>query len=281
METKQKAYNFLNDTDKENIVNSFFNKENLSKNIPELSKECGVSERAYSRILKENGINSRLKRRYSIENEDYFDTIDTNDKAYFLGLIYADGFVGEHDNFVISLKYLEDNNNVLYKLKEEIGFSGELRERRVVSSYNNNKIDHSLILGISNKKIVSDLKKHGVLVRKSYKSTMLPNIEDKFLGSFIRGFFDGDGSICSYYDNYDKRHRWNFSILADELFLNDIQDCFNRLLGIKKVKLKKTSSSEVLDLSHRGVENIIKIREFLYENSTTYIKYKKDKIFEI
>ena len=41
-----------------------------------------------------------------IVNEDYFETIDTEEKAYILGLLYADGFVGNEkfNNIVLSLK---------------------------------------------------------------------------------------------------------------------------------------------------------------------------------
>ena len=94
-----KPYNKLNQNDKDIIISNYYN--NVDLNFKELASICNVSERAFSRVLKENNINTKLKNRYIIKNEHYFDNIDTETKAYFLGLLFADGYVGSNNEIII------------------------------------------------------------------------------------------------------------------------------------------------------------------------------------
>ena len=102
MKTNKIPYNKLTDKDKQNIINSYYQYKNLK--FKELAELCNVSERAYSRVLKENNIDTHIKNRYTL-NQNYFETIDTEHKAYWLGFIYADGYVGDenYNNIVIGL----------------------------------------------------------------------------------------------------------------------------------------------------------------------------------
>ena len=62
-----KPYNKLNQNDKDIIISNYYN--NVDLNFKELASICNVSERAFSRVLKENNINTKLKNRYIIKNE--------------------------------------------------------------------------------------------------------------------------------------------------------------------------------------------------------------------
>lgn len=162
----------------------------MNKKFDEISKELGVSERAFRRVLKDKGINTRLKRRYQILNENYFESIDSQNKAYFLGLIFADGHVGKNNNFIISFKAGRDEIEILNILKKEIGFTGELNffiENERAFNPNSEKVK----LNFSNKKINSDLKKWGLGQHKLESRMNLPKIEKYLLPHFIRGVFDG------------------------------------------------------------------------------------------
>ena len=99
-----KPYNLLLSKDKENIISTYYNDKNISLPFKEMANMCNVSERAFSRVLVENGINTKLKTRYIVNNEKYFENIDTENKAYFLGLLFADGYVGNENQIIITLK---------------------------------------------------------------------------------------------------------------------------------------------------------------------------------
>ena len=71
-------------------------------------------------------INSRKKNRYTV-NESYFEKIDTERKAYWLGYLYADGFVGDehYHNIVFSQK--ESDRYIVEAFARDINFTGEIR----------------------------------------------------------------------------------------------------------------------------------------------------------
>ena len=87
-------YNKLTESDKDNIISIYYNPNYKNFTFKQMANLCGVSERAFSRVLTEKGINTKLKNRYKIENEKYFDEINTEKKAYFLGLLFAEWYVG-------------------------------------------------------------------------------------------------------------------------------------------------------------------------------------------
>ena len=243
----------------------------------EIAERLGVSERSVSRVLVENGINTKLKRRYIIRNENYFEYIDTEFKAYILGFIYADGFVGLHDDFCISLtdKH-EDNYNVLNKLKQELGTDLE-----ITHGYDKTGNGH-YTFKFSNKKIVNDLNKCGVYTCKSLNMEDIPhNIDPELFNHFIRGYFDGDGTILTYFDSYDKRQRYVLEMLGTENYLNKIQDIMCKNCDIRKTKLKENRVKGLFSICYKGINGLLKIRDFLYKDATYYLTYKHDRFYNI
>lgn len=237
-----------------------------------------VSQRSVSRVLQEANINTRLKNRYVIKNENYFKYIDSEFKAYILGFIYADGFVGAHDDFCISLSdKIYDNFRILNMFKNELDTDNE-----IIHSYSNDGYG-IYTFKFSNKILVNDLNNCGVHTCKSLKMTDIPhNIEKSLINHFIRGYFDGDGSICTYYDSYDKRQRYCMEILGTPEFLGIIQKILCNACNIKETKLHNVKRiSGLTRISHRGIKNLIKIREYLYKNATIYLTYKHEKFYNI
>ena len=275
-------YNKLTSLDKEIIIKTYYNFKKLS--FLDISNKLNISNRAISRVLQEAGINTKRLNRYIITNPNYFSKIDSEFKAYILGFIYADGFVGDNNDFAIALSDKHDENlTLLNNLKNEIGLTIDIKHSNTSSRLKDGtkKIHGQYSLRFVCKDIVSDLNKLGVFPRKSLVMTDLPNIEEKYLNHFIRGYFDGDGSIYSYIDKYDNRLRNGFEILGTEQFLYKIQDILVCNCNIKRTKLHKTHSRDITRISYKGNSSITKIREFLYNDATYYIKYKHDRFYNI
>ncbi len=230
-----------------------------------------------SRVLQESNINTRLKNRYIILNENYFSYIDTEFKAYILGFIYADGFVGIHDDFCISLCDTNDNYKILKRFKEELQTDCEIKHSH------NNYNKGIYIFKFSNKTIVNNLNKCGVHTCKSLDMKDIPhNIDNNLINHFIRGYFDGDGSIFSYLDTYDNRQRYCMEIIGTEEFLSIINKIISEKCSIKQTRLHNVNRVPGLTrISYKGVDSLIKIREFLYKNATIYLTYKFERFRNI
>lgn len=272
---KVKSYNQLTSDDKNKIINFYYKNKNIL--IKDIGNIIGISNRAVHRVLKEANINTRLKNRYNIKNQNYFENIDSEFKSYILGFIYADGFVGTHNDFCIALSdKVPDNLKILNRFQNELGI-----DNLIYHSINKNG-DGYFTLKFSNKQLVSDLNKHGVFTRKSLTMENLPDIDDDLMNHFIRGYFDGDGTICTWFDKFDNRTRYCMEILGTEIFLNKIQKIICSNCNIKATKLHDVKRVDGLTrISHRGIKNLIKIREYLYKDASIFLTYKHDRFYNI
>lgn len=152
-------------------------------------------------------------RKYLI-NEQIFKTW-SNTSAYLVGLILADGNIGERD-FSITSKDIE----LLEKSK------AALESKHPISKC----IGRNLYkLCIGNKSMVSDLKSIGITEKKS-KTITLPDIPREYFFDFLRGYSDGDGMTL-----FTKQGGLQFKISTGSPFiLDDISDTITALLGIDK-----------------------------------------------
>jgi hypothetical protein len=124
-----------------------------------------------------------------------FNNIDTEEKAYWLGFIYADGTNGKNNNlFRISLSIKDEQHILLFKKCIESEHKITYAETNDPFGYGGGEVYKSAILSISSKEISQALKKLGINGNKTTYS-QLPQIDEKFWSHFIRGYFDGDGSI--------------------------------------------------------------------------------------
>lgn len=132
------------------------------------------------------------KRLYSLD-ETYFENIDSKDKAYFLGFIYADGFITKRSSGQNVLGITLSESEPLDKFKKYIKTDKPYGIYNKTSSYSDKSIEYKLAI-ISNK-IVEDIEKLGVVERKTLILSFPDFLDKELIPHFIRGYFDGDGSI--------------------------------------------------------------------------------------
>lgn len=206
--------------------------------IVSLYKECGsVKEVSNITGFKIDTINKYLgdnkekyykhyvyEQKYSYE-KTLFDVIDTEEKAYWLGFIYADGCVCDYKGYpcklTIGLKY--DDYNHLIKFADFIGAEHTM----VKLSKEKDRCD----ITISNRHICESLIKLGVIPRKSL-TLNFPNetqVPRNLLRHFIRGYFDGDGTI---YQRSNGRYAFGFVGTPDMIenivqYLQENVNCTN------------------------------------------------------
>ena len=249
-------------------INYIIAQYNQNHSTGELSKFFNTSTDAIRRCLKKNGI--KVLSLYEIQtlknhrNSNYFSKIDTKEKAYWLGFLYADGCVSKKTNTIsISLssqdeymlsnfaKELESDNAIAHSIKKMNG-----------KSFN---ISH---FAIRDKQMKQDLIKWGCVPNKSYKEIELPKINNKLIWHFIRGFMDGDGSL----NHSNKSLRLSFTNNS-ERFLNQLK----KELGKDNLSLDKHKTPMLVIVGSKQLKPIL---DNIYKDSNDLIRLdRKYKIY--
>jgi hypothetical protein len=130
-------------------------------------------------------------------NEEYFHKVNTSEKAYWLGFIMADGNVykykDETGKIQFDIKIHQDDYGHLLKLARAIDFPEDKVQKG--SRYRNETETFFCSLRSYNKKFVDGLLKHEIIPNKTEHKKIPTLLNKKFYPDFIRGFWDGDGSI--------------------------------------------------------------------------------------
>lgn len=167
-----------------------------NKSTPEIGKMFGVGHKVIAKILDECGIKrtGASRRQYKI-NEHYFDQIDTPNKAYILGFLYADGS-NCMSKRTVSISLAEEDKDILERIRLEIG-----NERPLEFIDYSDKHDFGYMyqnqyrLLLFSADICRALESYGMVPNKSL-ILQFPTLNKELLPHFIRGYFDGDGCLC-------------------------------------------------------------------------------------
>ena len=193
-------------------------------------------------------------------NENIFDTIDTEEKAYWLGFIFADGYISSSNyTFEMSLNikdidHLRKFNTFMQHEKDNVKIGK--------TSY---KGIYRCRWSITNKHLWNTLNNYGCTPRKSL-TLQFPSKEifsnDDLIHHFIRGYWDGDGSIL-----LNKKDKLVCSVLGTESFLNSIIKYTNIERNIHNTSSKALS----LFYSHSFA---IELCKYLYKEATIFLNRK-------
>lgn len=204
------------------------------------------------------------RRKYSV-NDRFFNKIDTENKAYILGLLASDG-------------YLCKGNTVCIKLKEEDRYIVEF-VRDCLAPTKPVFLDKNIMRGKTFKsykvEVCSDelciaLRKLGVVERKTGKEIMpiLPSKE--MYKHFVRGYFDGDGSISKRKGTGPAKSCQMYICCSSREFLVAMQ----KQLGFGNIYTEKRSTVDMHTLRFTSVESKLKLYNYMYINCTVAMKRK-------
>lgn len=208
-------------------------------------------------------------------NHSYFESIDTEDKAYFLGFLYADGSIVTNKRNSLYLKIHPKDEHILKDFIKCI--DGEMK----IWKQKNRDICQILISG---KKIIQDLIRHGLHQNKTF-SLKYPDIPIELERHFIRGYFDGDGCIRIKKDKRDGKEIGDMRFVGGSIeMLNSINERMNFLFGTKKNSLYGPKDKNYKFLGWASMTDIENIYDGFYEDSNFYLHRKKetfDKVIDI
>lgn len=224
-------------------------------------KKILTSQNVHIRSQHEQVILENIKRTNPI-NHTFFSVL-TDESAYYLGFIAADGTVRKHRNEIkIGLSIAD-------KLFLE-EFKQRIKSENKIKTYVTTNGFECCEFSFSSLQIKLDLLKYGVVPNKTYIGLDLNLIPEPFQLAFIKGFFDGDGSFT--YNKNTKQAKVSFTSHTVGI-LKNIQNFFNDG-SIYQDKRTKVYSLEFSTLPS------LKIMEQFYKINSPYLQRKKDKYDE-
>lgn len=248
----------------DNIINLY--KSGLSQ--AKIGEIYNVRWYIIGKILRKCGIQGRddshKSRTYTID-ENYFDSIDTENKAYIIGLLWSDGcnYPPRHR---VKIELQERDKSILDKINSEIKSNKPLAFNNLNNSDSN--WQNTYRLDITNKHISDKLVELGMVQNKSLILKFPEWLSLSLYASFLRGYFDGDGHI-----------EWNetrfITIASTRQFCVYVKNFCKTYLDIEcsiRNTANKNSNTKLLYIC--GKTKIKKFLDFIYKDADLYIERK-------
>lgn len=242
-------------------------------------KNSGVGERIVRRVLLENKVHirsrgeaaivSNIQRRQFNVDDSYFSTENSN-MAYLLGFLASDGTVDKKNNRIkIGLSSID--KKFLMEIKEELKYEGDILDYITSNGFSVSE------LTFTSQQIKNDLARYNIVPNKTFTFKFPKNLNKKYWIDFIRGYFDGDGSVSTAGENAIK---WQICSATKDV-LETIVDFFYEEYHIKKVSIleqpRKNSTLYYFQYSTNAAKEIFSI---LYKKNSLklprkYLKFKE------
>jgi len=243
---------------------------NNDYNKKQIMSKYNLKLRELNNIFKQNNIKNKIQKNIDV---NCFKNIDNNDKAYLLGLLVSDGSI---DKMGYGFQLCSKDIELLKYAKIILHSEHKIITVNTFDKRTNKNYTHYNIR-FSRKEIVNDLKILGLTNNKSLTAKM-PNIENKYIWHFIRGIFDGDGSI------HGNDGKLRFSIIGSYDIILFIQNLFieNNLSKTKIIKIKTKIENEfIYKIKMNSFSDLLYLRENIYKNANFYLKRKYNKFLEL
>lgn len=215
----------------------------------------------FQKKIKKHGVNSDFFKKW------------TPEMAYVLGFTAADGNIC-HSGQAHTLHIASDDRDIIEKIKKVLTYSGPIHEKVRF----NMKISYSL--RICDQILFHDLEKLGITERKSL--TLRPVVRNKFVRDFLRGFFDGDGSVYLRNTKYPSKLVSVF-YTASKPMAEFVHSALKNLLGnlyassIRSRITKYKNSYYSISLGHKASSELY---SKLYKNASLYMDRKYNKFIQ-
>jgi DNA-binding transcriptional regulator WhiA len=200
-------------------------------------------------------------RKYNF-NQNYFDNIDTPNKAYILGFLFADGNVNKKQT-EMTIKLHNRDINLLEKIKLEM--KSEHPIKKIIQKNKEDQVSFRISSIYLCKKLIS----HGVVPNKTF-IIEFPELKEDLVRHFIRGYFDGDGCI----HKIKNRNSFKVTIFtASKSFIKSLTEIM--LKNNMKVLTYKHSNGFSMCLNKK--EDINNFYNLIYQDAEIFLLRKKNK----
>lgn len=198
----------------------------------------------------------------------YFEKIDSEIKAYLLGLFIADGCIYKNKNSgskLFNIQLQNEDSYMIEFIKNELNI-----QRKIVID----KGDNSACISVTNNIFVEHLEKYGMVQNKEKR--YIPKLDDHLIHHCIRGLFDGDGSITYKSGSNRRREQWCFVISAHGKIIYNLNNFLINRLSLNNNKLCN-EGADIFISRWSSVHDFLALGEYLYKDATIYLKRKFEK----
>lgn len=209
-------------------------------------------------------------------DKDFFKNIDSEEKAYWLGFIAADGsIINNGYGLEISVAYSDKEH--LEKFIASI--SGELSMITYLNkTAGNGKYYPTARVRVMSKQLCDDLYGKEIVPNKGLMLDFPCYLSESLIRHYLRGYFDGDGSISTNGRNRNGSPKYALNLIATESFLINFMNHLKNL-GVSEVKLQ--SKCNMFVWNKVGINQIGIILNYLYDNCNIYLERKHIKYLDI
>lgn len=246
--------------DKYDLGKQMYLQDNLS--LTQISKQLKIHRGRFADYLRQQNISITNKHNTSNIYSDIFEKIDSEEKAYWLGFLYADGCVSLNTNH-IELALATCDSKHIEKFGKFLNFQGSIQSDSIRTR-----------ISFRNKVMHNDLIKLGCIPQKSMKMSF-PNynqVPQSLMIHFVRGYIDGDGYIGIHCHGFG---RIGITCGSKEFVLDLINEMNWRMKPITKDKRSNALNCEW------GGYYVTDMLRSLYEDASVYLDRKYQKFIEI
>lgn len=245
------------------------------ENSQELADAFGISKQAICGLLRRHNVAIReqsINKRIYTGNHAFFSSVDTEEKAYWLGFIAADGCISspQEGSASLSLALALKDKEHLQRLQCALESNHPVKE--YVYPYR-----QFVKITIRSQQITDDLAYYGIVPAKTFAHSW-PKLSDELLVHFLRGYVDGDGGFHRTIDNR-RPDAWGytFEITSNKPFLEACQQFLMRKCDLSQTRLdQRHSDTFIFILRYGGRRQVARIGKMLYEHATVYLPRKHD-----
>ena len=259
-------------------INKILELRGVGLPLYKIQKEAKTSAETVKRILKGAGMSVIFgKARKYTSDSHFFDEINSEEKAYWLGFLYADGCVTK-GGVNLLLKWDDCEVEHLKKYKKSLASNSkiELRHEKIRDKEKNViRIQHTAKVRINDHRLMEQLIDKGCVPRKTF-ILKFPNekiVPSRLIRHFIRGYFDGDGSIWKLKDN--KYQKWGLRILGTMSIAEGIKREFDAL-GVTSF-INPHPSQGIFGVDVHSFLSLNKVKNYFYDDATIFLQRKYDK----
>lgn len=227
----------------------------------------GMSKNTIEKYLKENNLWTGHKYMLKYFDEFFFDNINTEEKAYWLGFIYADGYLSLPTNIGIELKSTDKEH--LEKFKKSI------RAEHKVKIYHKNSTfgpQENCRIQFASKHMFNILLNYYGSHHKTFEGHFPILRDTELIPHLIRGFFDGDGSLGGLPKDNEHLFKPSISFIGREETLKYIEQISQFKWVWSKRHPEKDTDNYQISCGH--VNDSLSFLNYMYKDATIYLDRK-------